>query len=293
MNEKQNLAGLKKNCCNLTPREKLSLIEKNNPTISLSRQAQLLNLSRSSLYYQPIVNYADIAIMNQIDEIYTKYPFYGSRRIKYGLLDEYAKIVNRKHIQRLMRIMGIEAIYPKKNTSLANSQNSTYPYLLINLNIIYPNQVWGTDITYIRLAKGFAYLAVLMDWFSRYVLAWTVSPTLTDDFCQENLNKALTIAIPDIHNSDQGSQFTSNEYLKILNDQDIKVSMDSRGRCMDNIFNERLWRSVKYEDIYIKNYETLTQLNQGLANYFQFYNNKRRHQGINNQTPARVYFKKS
>lgn len=276
----------------LTHHEKLSLIERDNPKVSLSSQTKLLNISRSSIYYQPVVNIDDLEVMNQIDEIYTKYPFYGSRRMKYALLDDYTQIVARKRIQRLMRLMGIEAIYPKKNTSKVDKEHLIYPYLLSNLNITYPDQVWGTDITYIKLAKGFCYLVVLMDWFSRFVLAWTLSEVLTTNFCQENLNKALslTTAIPDIHNSDQGSQFTANEYTQILSSNNIKISMDGRGRCMDNIFNERLWRSVKYEDIYIKDYQTAVQTHQGLTQYFNFYNHKRRHQGIDNQVPAQIYF---
>lgn len=271
----------------------MSLIEKNNSIISVSAQTKLLNISRSSIYYRPIVNYTDIAIMNQIDEIYTKYPFYGSRRIKYAIEDECGQIVNRKHIQRLMRKMGIEAIYPKKNTSIANKEHSIYPYLLSNLNITCPNYVWGTDITYVKLVKGFAYLVALLDWFSRYVIAWTVSETLTSNFCLDNLEKGLEIARPEIHNSDQGSQFTANQYTQILKGNNVKISMDGRGRCMDNIFTERLWRSVKYEDIYIKDYQTTSQLYQGLTKYFDFYNHKRRHQGINNQTPAQLYLNKN
>lgn len=258
----------------------------------MQRQTELLGISRSSVYYVPRVNEADVQIMNCIDEIYTNYPFYGSRRMKDELTDSYQIAVCRERVQRLMRHMGLEAVYPKKswNTSKSEPTHQKYPYLLKGLPIAFPSQVWGTDITYVKLEHGFCYLAVIIDWFSRYVIAWELSETLDSQFCIEALERALAIAIPNIHNSDQGSQFTSNDYTDILKAYEIRISMDGRGRCFDNIFTERLWRSVKYEDIYLKSYRTMRETRQGLTDYFQFYNTKRRHQSLNRQTPADVYF---
>jgi len=229
--------------------------------------------------------------MDAIDKIYTKYPFYGSRRIRYALQDDYRIYIGREHVQRLMRDMGIEAIYPKRKTSISDKEHLKYPYLLKNLNIIRPNQVWGTDITYVRLEKGWAYLTAIMDWFSRYALSWKLSPTMETDFCMEALEEALITAMPEIHNSDQGSQFTSENYLNILKDNQIKISMDGKGRCMDNIFTERLWRTVKYENIYIKSYGGIPEAKEGLKEYFSFYNQKRRHQSLDYQTPEKIYNK--
>lgn len=232
--------------------------------------------------------------MNLIDEIYTEFPYYGSRRIKYELRKSHKIIANRKHIQRLMREMGIEAIYPKKKYNLSNPDNlhKKYPYLLRNFTINRPNQVWGTDITYLKLNRGFAYLTAIMDWFSRYVIAWEVSNSLEIGFVVQNLQSALKTDIPEIHNSDQGSHFTSSQYTDTLEQNNIQISMDGRGRCMDNIFTERLWRSVKYEDIYIKSYDNSQEARIGLGDYFYKYNNRRPHQSLGNLTPAEVYFNK-
>lgn len=232
--------------------------------------------------------------MNLIDKIYTEFPYYGSRRIKYELEKSDKIIANRKHIQRLMREMGIEAIYPKKKYNLSNLDNlhKKYPYLLRNFTINRPNQVWGADITYLKLNRGFAYMVAIMDWFSRYVIAWKVSDNLEIGFVIQNLQSALATGIPDIHNSDQGSHFTSPQYTGMLEQKEIQISMDGRGRCMDNIFTERLWRSVKYEDIYIKSYDNSCEARIGLEDYFYKYNNRRPHQSLNNQTPAEVYFNK-
>ena len=230
--------------------------------------------------------------MNLIDEIYTKYPFYGSRRIKKELSKYHRLKVNRKRIQRLMDQMGIEAVYPKKNTSKSNSQNKIFPYLLRNLTIKKPNHVWGTDITYVRLNQGFAYLAAIMDWFSRYVISWEISPTLEIEFVLNNLKRALRVRSPQIHNSDQGSHFTSKEYTGILQTDNIQISMDSRGRCMDNIFTGRLWRTIKYENIYINSYQDISDLKSGLEKYFDFYNNHRIHSKLDDQTPREVYLTK-
>lgn len=263
--------------------------------MSLVRQADLLSISRSSIYYEPVpVDQKDIDLMNLIDEIYTDSPFYGSRKIKEMLRREYDTIANRKHIQRLMREMGIEAIYPKSKFSLSDPNNAhkKYPYLLRNLTINRPNQVWGTDITYLKLNQGFAYLVAIMDWYSRYVVAWEVSNSLEIEFVLRNLGNALKVAAPDILNADQGSHFTSPQYTGILEESKVQISMDGRGRCMDNIFTERLWRNVKYEDIYIKSYNNPMEARLGLADYFSKYNFRRPHQSLDYQTPAEVYFNK-
>ena len=276
----------------MTHREKANLVEKENPDICLARQAKLLDISRSSIYYQPSpVSQEDINLMNLIDEIYTKYPFYGSRRMEKELRRYHDIICNRKHVRRLMGQMGIEAIYPRQNTSLPNQRNETYKYLLHNLTISCPNQVWGTDITYIKLSHGFAYLVAIMDWFSRYVIAWALSDNLENEFVLSNLNKALETNKPEIHNSDQGSHFTSKQYTGILKTSGVEISMDGRGRCMDNIFTERLWRTVKYENIYIKSYESIGEAQSGLEEYFDFYNNHRLHSSLNDVAPNELYFR--
>ena len=273
--------------------KKASFVNPDYSKLTLTEQTQLLNISRSHFYYKPIVNSEDIRIMGDIDEIFTKYPFYGSRRIKAELAGcPYEINICREYVQHLMRKMGLVAIYPKKVTTIPNPQHIKYPYLLKHLPIIRCNQVWGTDITYIRLFKGFCYLVAIIDWFSRYVIAWTLSETMEIEFCLENLIKALNINIPEIQNSDQGSHFTSSQYTKLLTDQNIQISMDGRGRCMDNIFTERLWRSLKYEDIYIHDYRNFLEAKQGINKYFNFYNNDRKHQSLNYQTPAQIYFTK-
>lgn len=230
--------------------------------------------------------------MNAIDVIYTKYPFYGSRNIRYELTTSYGLSACREHIARLMRVMGIEAIYPKPKrayTSQPSKEHTIYPYLLKHIIITHPNQVWGTDITYIRLVHGFCYLVALLDWYSRYVIAWRLSETLHEQFCLDNLNDALTIGTPDIHNSDQGSHFTSPQYIDILSAHEIKISMDGKGRCMDNIFTERLWRTVKYENIYLRSYENSDDARSGLAEYFIFYNTHRPHSALDMKTPYELY----
>jgi putative transposase len=276
----------------LTHREKFLLLDKELTTPSLTRQCELLNISRASAYYQPITDEQDIKLMALIDKIYTDCPFYGSRRIRYDLGKIYAQTVARDHVRRLLRIMGIEAIYPKSkpNTSQPNQQHYKYPYLLKGLPIIRPNQVWGTDITYIKLESGWCYLVAFMDWFSRYVISWELSPTLEIQFCLTALERALQITTPEISNSDQGSHFTSEQFLKPLLNRQVKISMDGRGRCMDNIFTERLWRTVKYENVFLKSYRTTNEATNGINDYFHFYNMKRPHQSLNYQTPAEVYF---
>lgn len=227
--------------------------------------------------------------MHEIDKIFTAHPFYGKRRISVTL-KQMGYDIGLKHTRTLMRKMGLEAIYPKKKTSVSNIAHKVYPYLLRNVEILRPNQVWATDITYIRLLQGFVYLVAIIDWFSRYVLSWKLSITIEKEFCMEALEEALKVDLPEIFNSDQGSQFTSPEFTGKLGEKQIQISMDGKGRCMDNIFTERLWRSVKYEEVYIKNYSTPLEAHQGLKEYFNFYNNVRPHQSLNYKTPAQIYF---
>jgi len=275
----------------LSHKEKVSLIEHTHPDISISRQATLLDLSRASIYYTPHPNPEEIRITRAIDELYTRLPFYGSRRMKDALTDNYAIHIGRHRIRRLMQIIGLETIYPKKRpkTSISEPSHKKYPYLLLNLSIVRPNHVWGTDITYLRLEEGWAYLVAIIDWFSRYVVSWNVSLTLESDFCIAALETAFQNAQPKIFNSDQGTQFTDNDFTKILIERDVKISMDGRGRYLDNIFTERLWRTVKYENVYLKSYRNITEAREGLSEYFSFYNTMRRHQSLDNRTPADDY----
>jgi putative transposase len=273
----------------LNHEKRIACIDRVDPAISISRQATLLDISRSSIYYTPIVNEEDIGIMHTIDRIFTKRPFYGSRRIQHDLYDEGISIC-REHVQRLMRVMGLEAIYPKKRTSTPNIQHKKYPYLLRGIPITHPNHVHGTDITYVRLEQGFCYLVAHLDWFSRYVMSWELSASLESSFCIDSLTRALATAIPEIHNSDQGVQYTSEDYTNILMAHHVHISMDGRGRCMDNIFTERLWRTVKYEDIFLRSYPTIDEARKGLTEYFHFYNTERKHQSLGYRTPEDVYF---
>ena len=259
--------------------------------LAKTRRCELLDVARSSAYYHPEpVSEADLALMRLIDEIHLKRPFYGSRRMRDELEDRGHK-VNRKRIQRLMRQMGLRALYPRRRTSQPGKGHKIYPYLLRDLSIERANQVWATDICYLPMAKGFMYLVAIMDWHSRRVLSWRVSNTLDTDFCIEALEEALQrFGAPDIFNTDQGSQFTSEAFTGVLKDQGINISMDGKGRWVDNVFVERLWRSVKYEDVYLRAYETTTELRAGLARYFEFYNTKRRHSALDRRTPDAVYF---
>ncbi len=270
--------------------ERRALIEQEESTpVSVRRQCEFLDLNRSSFYYAPVpVSPEDQAITNLIDEIYTKWPFYGARRMSREL-KSLGSFVGRKRTGRLMRIAGLEAIFPKRNTSKPNPDHPVYPYLLRGVNINRTNQVWSMDITYIRLRQGFVYLAAVMDWKSRYVLSWKISNTLTSDFCVEALKEAFGYGTPEIFNTDQGSQFTSEEFVRVLKDRGIQISMDGRGRALDNIFVERLWRSVKYENVYLKGYETIPDADAGLKEYFDFYNLQRHHQSLNYKTPWLVY----
>lgn len=269
------------------------MIDRVNPALPIRRQAELLGLARSSIYYEPIgLTEADETLMRSIDELYTAHPFYGSRKIAKQLSRDKNEAINRKRIQRLMRIMGIEAIYPKPNLSQNNTAHPTYPYLLKGLHIARPNQVWGTDITYIRMKHGFVYLVAFIDWYSRLVLSWKLSTTMAADFVIEAAEAAIkNYGRPDIANSDQGVQFTSHDYLDLWKKNEVHISMDGRGRAMDNIFTERLWRSVKYEEVYLKDYETVNQVRDGLNQYFPFYNTERLHQSLKYQTPNEIYFK--
>jgi putative transposase len=253
------------------------------------RQCALLGLNRSSLYYEPAPETAEnLRLMRRIDEQYTACPFYGSRKMTRWLVQQ-GEEVNRKRVQRLLRLMGLEAIYPKPCLSLAGRGHRIFPYLLRNVRIERPDQVWSTDITYISLPAGFMYLAATIDWYSRYVLAWRLSNTLDGSFCLDMLEEALSRGKPEVFNTDQGVQFTAEAWTRRLESAGVAVSMDGRGRCLDNVFVERLWRSVKYEDVYLRAYETVPQLSAGLGRYFPFYNSERLHQSLDYQTPALVY----
>ena len=252
-------------------------------------QCALLGLPRSSYYYQPAQESAEnLHYMQLMDAQYLQTPFYGSRRMT-AWLNAQGYEINRKRVRRLMRRMGLEGLAPGPRTSRPHAEHTVYPYLLRGLTIERPDQVWCSDITYIPMAVGFMYLVVIMDWFSRYVLAWELSNTLEASFCAEALEAALAWQRPEIFNSDQGVQFTSQDFTGRLQTAEIKISMDGRGRAFDNIFVERLWRNLKYEDIYLKDYQNVPELLQGLRDYFEFYNHERPHQGLDYQTPAAVY----
>lgn len=259
--------------------------------LPLTRQSHILKLSRSSLYYKAVpVNARDLELMKLIDEIHLKYPFYGSRNIRDELLDQGYKI-GRGHVSTLMKKMGIEALYRKPRLSKPHPGHKVYPYLLRGMAITRAKQVWAADITYLPMAKGFCYLVVIMDWASRKVLTWRLSNTLDITFCTEALEEALRrFGSPEIFNTDQGSQFTSEAFTGTLNAHDIRISMDGRGRWLDNVFIERLWRSVKYEDVYLKAYDSIPAVRQGLTTYFEFYNYRRRHQSLDRKTPDYVYW---
>lgn len=259
--------------------------------LPLSQQCRLLNISRSSIYYKAVSSSArDLELMRLIDEIHLKWPFYGSRRIQDELKD-LGHDVGRGHVGTLMRKMGIEAIYCKPRTTRPQPGNKTYPYLLRNVEISRANHVWAADITYLPMARGFCYLVAIMDWASRRVLAWRLSNTMDVSFCLEALEEALaTFGPPEIFNTDQGSQFTSEGFTDMLGTQGVKISMDGKGRWIDNVFIERLWRSVKYEEVYLKAYESMADARQGLGTYFEFYNGHRRHQSLSRRTPNEVYW---
>jgi putative transposase len=270
---------------------KQAWLELDHEEISTRRQCELLGLNRSSVYYQPEpVSPDELVLMRRIDKIYTRCPFYGSRRITAQLNRDHDDHWNRKRIQRLMGIMGIRGVAPGPDTSKPHPEHKIYPYLLRGVAINRINQVWSTDITYIPMAKGFMYLTAVIDWHSRYVLSWTLSNTLDTSFCIEALEQALALNTPEIFNTDQGAQYTSLVFTQLLLDKGIKISMDGRGRALDNIFVERLWRTVKYENIYMNDYLSVPELRFGLKQYFEFYNQQRLHQSLDYQTPAEVYF---
>jgi putative transposase len=271
-----------------------ALIETEHPELSVTRQCELLGLARSSFYYQPaVVSAEQLALMRDLDRLYTRWPFYGSRRLAWALRRQ-GHEVGRKRVQSLMRTMGLEAIYPKPRLSAGAAAAQKYPYLLRGLRIERPNQVWAVDITYVPLAAGFLYLVALLDWFSRYVLAWRLSNTLETAFCLEALEEALSqYGVPEIHNNDQGVQFTSAEYVGRVQAAGAQVSWDGRGRVYDNIFVERLWRSVKYEHVYLHEHADGEALASGLGEYFPFYNHQRPHQALEYRPPAELYFGKT
>jgi putative transposase len=246
------------------------------------------------VYYTPKVNEADLAAMDAIDRLFTKYPFYGVLRMQAALRREADITIGRDHTRRLMRLMGLEAIYPKprKNTSILDKQHAVYPYLLNGVIADHPNHIWGSDITYIRLEHGWCYLYAIIDWYSRFVVAWELSASMETDFCIRALRNAIEqYGIPEISNTDQGSQFTDREFIDVLKENDIRISMDGRGRCMDNIFTERLWRTVKYEEVYLKSYADIPDAQTNLAAYFRFYGEERPHQALRYHTPAEMYLK--
>lgn len=266
-----------------------ALIEPGHETLSIRRQCELLDLPRSTRYYQPATESDEnLLLMRLIDQEYLRVPIYGSRKM-IRTLAQHGYRVNRKRVQRLMRIMGLQGLAPRRNTSRPAKGHRVFPYLLRGVSITHADHVWSADITYIPLRGGFVYLVAIMDWYSRYVLSWRLSNRLESAFCLEALDEALRGGKPEIFNSDQGVQFTSQEFTNRLLDRSVAVSMDGRGRALDNVFIERLWRTVKYEDIYLKDYTTVDELYEGLERYFDFYNGERFHQALEYQTPYQVY----
>ena len=274
----------------LSREERVGLIERAESELPLNRQADLLGLSRASLYYQPRPPSAEeVRLKHRIDEIYTQCPFYGSRKMAAQLQRE-GMGINRKTAGRYMNEMGIAAIYPGPNLSKRNQKEGVYPYLLRHITSAYPNHIWGIDITYIRLRGGWMYLVAILDWYSRYVVSWELDQTLELPFVLSTVQRALGQTVPLICNSDQGSHFTSPQYLATLQAANVQISMDGKGRALDNIFTERLWRTVKYEEVYIHDYLSPREARQALTRYFTFYNQERPHQSLDYQTPAEVYF---
>jgi len=267
------------------------MVECAHTVLSVERQCELVGLARSTFYYASVRDATeDLALMRLLDEEYTRHPFYGVRRMRHWLQDQ-GWPVGLKRVRRLLRVMGLEAVYPKPRLSVPAPGHRIYPYLLRDLAVARPNHVWSTDITYIRMARGFVYLMAIMDWFSRYVLAWRLSITLEADFCVEALDEALEChGTPEIFNSDQGAQFTSEAFTDRLLRQGVRISMDGRGRAFDNIFIERLWRTVKYEEVYLRDYQSVPDAREGLGAYFTFYNGERPHQALGNATPWQWHY---
>ena len=269
--------------------QRLALIEREQSSLSLSTQTELLSLNRTSLYYQPVPpSEKEVAVKHRIDEIYTRYPFYGSRRMTVTLRKEI--LINRKTVQHYMQEMGISGICPGPNLSKRNLEHQIYPYLLRNVTSSYPNHIWGIDITYIRLVGGWMYLVAVLDWFSRYIVSWDLDQTLEMPFVLSTVERALAQAAPVIWNSDQGSHFTSSQYIERLLAANVQVSMDGKGRALDNIFTERLWRTIKYEEVYLNDYSSPRRARQGLTQYLNYYNFERPHQSLDYHTPADVYY---
>ena len=285
-----SLTGLKKNLV-LTLEQKRKAVESGHKKIPIYRQCELLGLNRSSLYYKASgeTEYNE-QLMRLLDEQYIKTPFYGIAKMT-AWLRRRSHSVNHKRVRRLMRQMGLEAVYPRRKRSLSipDKQHRIYPYLLRNVQIERADQVWSADITYIRMYRGWVYLTAIMDWFSRYVLSWEVSVTLESDFCIDALKQALSLGRPEVFNTDQGSQFTSMEFTKVLLDAGVQISMDGKGRVFDNIFSERLWRTVKVEEVYLRDYQTVTEARFNLGRYFELYNNQRLHEALGYRTPGEVY----
>lgn len=270
------------------------MIEPKHATLSVQTQCSLLGLCRASYYYQAVDKdrETDLELMRLIDQEYLEHPFYGSRRMT-EVIRANGFILNRKKVQRLMQEMGLEAIYPKKNLSKPGEAEVKFPYLMNSLKIDRPNKAWCADITYIPLKEGFGYCIAVMDWWSRCVLSWRLSNSMDVSFCLEALEEAFSKGKPEVFNTDQGSQFTSSLFVEKLLDEEIRVSWDGRGRALDNVFIERLWRSLKYEDVYLKGYKGLSEARDGIARYFNFYNRERPHQALRNQTPLVVHFGKT
>jgi putative transposase len=270
--------------------EARSWIDFDHEELSVREQCRLLGIHRSSVYYEPVPEKDEnLRLMRLMDEEHLRRPARGSRQMMDFLADDHGMVVNRKRVQRLMRKMGIEGIAPKRRTTLKNQGHRVYPYLLRGLSIERPNQVWCSDITYVPLQRGFLYLVAVMDWYSRYVISWRLSNSMDADFCVEALEEALEHGKPEIFNTDQGAQFTSREFTEKLRSHDIAISMDGKGRAIDNVMIERLWRTVKYEEVYLKEYATGDDCYKGLKSYLHFYDNQRRHQSLDRRTPGEVY----
>lgn len=267
-------------------------LDKQEKEISLKDQCNLLGVSRFSTYYQPRpISPIDLDLMNKIDKLHTDFPFYGSRKIAVALTEEVGFTVGRKRARSLMEEMGIEAIYPKPNLSFNGTPHTIFPYLLKGVAITTPNHVWSADITYIKMKGNFLYLVVFMDWYARYILSWALSDSLKTEFCLEAADKALQITIPEIINFDQGVQFTDEEMIGKWDQDKTQISMDHRGRCFDNIFTERFWRSLKYEEVYVKEYQTFLEARESIGAYIEKYNYQRLHQALEYKTPASIYFR--